>query len=123
MANLDLFQALTPEAQKKITIKDLDSAITYLWQYTLDEEHTYPTWFLRFGMPMKFPNGKYGFVVAGNSGLHTRPEPNPHDHRLSYRYGEIPMHTVEFGELNRIVVPMTIYKDKNFVQLQNPEYY
>lgn len=43
MANLDLFQALTPDAQKKISIKDLDSAITYLWQYTLDEEHTYPT--------------------------------------------------------------------------------
>lgn len=123
MANLNLFQALTPTEQGKIKLKDLDSAITYLWQYTLDEEHPYPTWFLRFGMPYKFPNGKYGFIVAGNSGLHTRPDPNPHDHRLSYRYGEIPMHTVEFGELNRIVVPMTIYRDKNYVELQYPEYY
>lgn len=74
-------------------------------------------------MPMKFPNGKYGFVVSGDMGMHVRPEPDPHDHRLSYRYGEIPVHHVEFGELMRIVCPMTIYWDRDQVRFQNPEWY
>lgn len=109
MANLDLFQALTPDQQSKLNVKELDNAINYLWQYTIDETHQYPTWFIRYGMPMKFPNGKYGFVVAGDMGLHVRPEPDPLDHRASQRYAEIPVHHIEFGELMRIVSPMTIY--------------
>lgn len=125
MANIDLFQGLTAADQSKqlATVKDLDNAINYLWQIVVSEYHNYPSWFLKFGSPMKFPNGKYGFVVSGSAGLHLRSEPKPLDNRTSMRYPDVPLYRVEFGEIVRIVCPLTIYKDRDQVRMLNPEWY
>lgn len=122
MANIELL--IDKSKAERYNYKDLASAINYYstW-YFKNYADKVPLPFFKNGMPQKFPNGKYGYVLAGLSGLHSRPEPKRGDHRLSYRYREIPVYTQEYGNFQRFTIPYTVYEDDLRVLNEKPEYF
>lgn len=63
-------------------------------------------------MPKEYAKGKYGYKVYGLIGMHVLPEPKPHTHRISMRYGEIPTYIHEVGNYQRFKVPITQFPKK-----------
>lgn len=73
-----------------------------MWDKVISDPHPFPTPFIRYGMPGKFPEGKRGFVIAGlTRGAFEYPVPDPDEYRVAYRAPEIPMYKVIFGKLER----------------------
>lgn len=121
MADLELHQALTTVDQKKIQHMDLDNTVRWVAKYALETENDTLSFMFKVGMPGKFPTGEWGFVVWGDSGMHVIPDPDPLDHRTSFRYGELDRYPVKLGSLYGVMAPMTIYSRPLRLGLMRPE--
>lgn len=119
--SLVLHQALKATDQALVKQKDLDCMVNYVGKFMLDDDHLFGCKFIfRYGMPGQFPTGEWGYLLSGDVGVHTRPEPKALDYRVSYRYGEIPEYEVKLKGLYEIIAPITNYVHRDRINLKDP---
>lgn len=122
MPNFNYHQALTKQQQQAIFHSDLQCYVNYMHQFILDDVTKYePLMFIfNYGMPGKFPEGRWGFTFHGDVGIMQRPIVRKGGHRISPRHREMERYHLEIGSLFRIIAPITDYYEYHFQILAEP---
>lgn len=122
MANFNYHQAITTAEQRKIFHANLNCYVNYMHQFILEDVTKYePLMFIfKYGMPGKFPEGRWGFTFHGDVGIMQRPIVVKGDWRIAPRYMEMERYKIELGSLFRIVAPITDYYEYHSQKMQYP---
>lgn len=122
MANIDLFTSVT-SGYPGIEYQDADDAIRWVKDYFFEVYAGELLPFFKSGMPMKFPDGKFGYSFIGTGYIHSDPIAKPNDHRISYRFANPKEYRCDFKGYHKLEIPLTIYKEELKEKLQNPSVY